>query len=848
MKQTTKHTIRRWTGLMLSICIFGLMLPTGVFAEQTNGTAFTYTGNVEDSTYTGDNALGDLVLPNPIELEDGKSEYAALVVEFPDQKGGGKVTMETGNLTSNADPVTTTVDYGHPDYPYPVEWGWGEQEITYESHGLTVKMDDKSTLDLDTGNITNTAGGAAKISVKDQSTLDLETGDIWSEAGTAVDLYVDDACNVEIDAGKITTYRDGGNGIALKSYNEDKSGSTVKISTEDISTNGSGANLETWYGETSFTVDGGIQSSDSGLGVAQKYGGKTTSVVNGDITAGNNGVALDILAEYGSTVNAKAGELQAGYSGLSITSRSYDEYDESYATVETGAIQSAGQGIGITVDDNSHSEVLVKGSVSAGKQDGLSMQNTYDSTTKVTIEGDLYAEDKNSSQGMLVTNGIVRWPDEPLDHSQTDITVEGDVYGGYRGAYLQNNSGILNVTVEGDIESWSDYGVFLKTDDYSTSTVKAKDVYSQKGKGVLAESEGEGSTVNVTVQNIDGWGSDGLYAAAWEAGSKTTIQAGDVFGTDKGVNLCVDNFNSYIHDANGTIDAKVGDVQGLYGGLYANVQNGNITVSAENVQSRDNSGVYISLTGDNKEKGINATINGDVQSGETGIDVSSSENFRYLEDEYGDYIENPDGSRIEVYEKPDNYADVTVKGTVNAGVYGIKTRNEGGEFTIKAENGVSVSHEKEDNPREDLTINGVYAEAKAGKTTITIDKGLEVFGYQHQGGWEAAPEDYDEDDDEVDDDEEDNWYNNSEHVFNGDGVTVQNKGGELDITINGGLSAVDGTAVIMDVPYYWMDSQDHRRPEGIRKRREGQYRDRNSHGRNRRRCDGVSLWCRDPKQ
>ena len=153
MKQTTKHTIRRWTGLMLSICIFGLMLPTGVFAEQTNGTAFTYTGNVEDSTYTGDNALGDLVLPDPIELEDGRTEYAALLLEFPDQLGGGKVTMETGDLTSNAGPVTVTVGYDNPAYPYPVEWGWGEQDITCESHGLTVKMDDKSTLDLDTGTV-----------------------------------------------------------------------------------------------------------------------------------------------------------------------------------------------------------------------------------------------------------------------------------------------------------------------------------------------------------------------------------------------------------------------------------------------------------------------------------------------------------------------------------------------------------------------------------------------------------------------------------------------------------------------------------------------------------------------
>ena len=36
MKQTTKHTIRRWTGLMLAMCILGLMLPVGALRQDYN--------------------------------------------------------------------------------------------------------------------------------------------------------------------------------------------------------------------------------------------------------------------------------------------------------------------------------------------------------------------------------------------------------------------------------------------------------------------------------------------------------------------------------------------------------------------------------------------------------------------------------------------------------------------------------------------------------------------------------------------------------------------------------------------------------------------------------------------
>ena len=688
MKQTTRRNIRRWTGLMLAICIFGLMLPIGALADE----PFygVYTGGIEDNSHDADHEpLGDLVLPADFsDIKDDVYIYAALNLVYPDEEGGGKVSIKTGDVKTEINKVDKKEYYSDDEDDY-----WINECSVY---GVYASMRDESTLDLETGKM-DTAGQAVGISMEDESYLKLNITD--------------------------TINSDDG-GIHINAYNN----SDVDLFTKDIVTNTTGLDLKgNDYDDFRVKIDG-------------------------NITAGQ-------------------GEDKTGC------------------------------GIQIQLDDDSTVNILVEGNV---KTDGYESQG----------------------EGIHVTNGFYTPPVYGMDdelqnpehysHGDTTIYVKGDIEAGGAGVYLQNNHGEVKVTVgerddEGRIISGGDVtsngngdpyaiyddGVFIKTDAKSTTEFSAKDITSYEGKGMVAESQGEESNVNVTVRDIDSWGGDGLYAAAWDEGSKTTIQAGDVFGTDIGVNLCVDNFNSYIHDANGTIDANVGDVQGHYGGLYANVQNGNITVSAEDVQSRDNSGVDISLTGDDKEKGITATVKGDIKAGESGINVGSSTHFYYLEDEYGDYVENPDGSYISMYENPDNYADVTVKGTINAGVYGIKTRNEGGDFTIKAENGVSVSHEKEDNPREDLTINGVYAEAKAGKTTITIDKGLEVFGYQHQGGWKAAPEDYDE----VDDDEEDNWYDNSEHVFNGDGVTVQNKGGELDITVNGGLSAVDGTAVIMDVPF-----------------------------------------------
>ena len=355
MKQKTRNTIRKWTGLILSICIFGLMMPIGVFAEQTNGTAFTYTGGVEDSTYTGDNALGDLVLPDPIELEDGKTEYAALVVDFPDQEGGGDVTMKTGNLTSNANPVNKTVGYDDPEYPYPVEYGWGETEITYEPHALTVKMDDSSTLDLDTGNITNTAGDAAKIVVTDLSKLELKTGAVEATEDGA-EIQTSEGADIKIDFGTINV---DGNGINLQSNdsNREKAPCKTEIQTESITSGGTGIQAESNNSDAKITVDGDINSGSAGLSLKIQYGGTAEVTVNGDIqNSGYSGVGIS--AENDVTVNVKTGNI-SGEGGVNLRNAA-GTGDRSEVTIETGAIDVKNNGLDIS---------------------------TYTSTTNVTVNG-----------------------------------------------------------------------------------------------------------------------------------------------------------------------------------------------------------------------------------------------------------------------------------------------------------------------------------------------------------------------------------------------------------------------------------------------------------------------------
>ena len=83
----------------------------------------------------------------------------------------------------------------------------------------------------------------------------------------------------------------------------------------------------------------------------------------------------------------------------------------------------------------STTNATVNGSVSSCGN-ALDVFNDKDADTNVTVHGDVTSED---GRGIDLTNGIVRWPEDDYDNSNTKIIVDGNVYGGSMGAYLMNN-------------------------------------------------------------------------------------------------------------------------------------------------------------------------------------------------------------------------------------------------------------------------------------------------------------------------------------------------------------------------------------------------------------------------
>lgn len=681
MKQTTKHTIRRWTGLMLAMCILGLMLPVGALADE----PFygVYTGGIEDNSHDADHEpLGDLVFPDSYILQGNENNFAALNLVFPDEEGGGNVSIKAGDIKTETDCVDEFHSYNTPGNPAD---GWVDSHGVY---GAYVSMRDESTLKVETGKI-DAAGGAVGIDLEDSSKLTMNIDGTVSGSG-GISVNATHHSEADISAKDINAH--DGSGIYVKENDCD---------------------------DVSITIDGSVTASLDGIGINTQ------------------------------------------------------------------------------IDDESKMNILVTGDVNAEQGRGIHVNNGYYIPPYDNMDGSVDPE--------VYGNGY------------STISVKGDVEAGPYGIYLQNNAGEVTVTVGerdddgriisgGNVSSYGTYddigdycdGLFLKTDKNSTTVFSAADVTSDHGNGMMAESEGEGSTVKVSVGDVQGWGGNGIYAAAWGEGSYTTLQAGDVFGSTIGVVLDADD-GSY--EANGEINAELGDIQGFESGLYVNSTDGKINVSAKNIDARDLNGVDVSLDGKNEGNGVTAVIDGDIQAGTNGVQVSTYANTRYLEDENGDYIEGPDGYYLTVTETPNSYADISVTGLINADINGIKTHNGGGDFSISAAKGVSVSAIKDDLPYYDHTITGVNAQAEAGKTTITIDGGVDVFWSDRSQHLEAAGYD-DEDEDQDEDWDEDDWYDDNEEDFQGNGITIANKGGEVDISINGDVSAKDGTAVTMEVYRY----------------------------------------------
>ena len=268
------------------------------------------------------------------------------------------------------------------------------------------------------------------------------------------------------------------------------------------------------------------------------------------------------------------------------------------------------------------------------------------------------------------------------------------------------------------------------------------------------------------------------------------MNVGDVNASEIGLSLSAETGDT---EKGGDVSATAGEISGGQGGLYAKANMGNVAVNTKGIESGDY-GVSLSLDGTDSQKGIQANVDGDVHAQSTGISVSSSSHTTYeYDDDYNEIGQNT------IYSN--HYAKVNT-GAVEAGTDGVHALNNGGEFDIKVNGGVTVSCEQTyvDDYSGYTRYNhadGVVAQNASGRTSILIDGDLSIFSVEKEVG------EYDYQDENASEETGEEETYDSEDRYTGNGVTIGNYGGEIDITINGDVDAAEGTAVTINKERSW---------------------------------------------
>ena len=783
MKTTVRKTILKWTAWMLSASIFLMILPAGAFAADDEQVMIIYKDGETDDSHSAENdPIGSPVLKHPLELEDGRSDYGALVLLFPDGEGGADVTMKTGDLTCKAGPSMKEVHYGEPEYG--LDSDCGTYTRTFYPYGAVIRLDDGSTLNIETGVISNIVGDAALITVDDGSELIL------------------DAAAVNANE----------NGMKVESNlsNPENPGTTIVITTGDVTTGMQGIEMNAANSDMTLTVDGNLRTGTEGMTLANSYGGSVEAKVTGEIEAG--GVAIGVSLERDSTGTVEAGTVSGG-SGVSL----YTDFSSLNVTVKE--VIAGGNGVGIQNYDNSEyygdgesgepespSETENEGgegeqeekkptivfsakSITAGTDsencyggEGLSTFTVDRTRTEVTIDGDVSTA--QTGRGVYVLNGEVRWPDEPVIKSETLITVGGDVTAGGTGVYIQNNCGDVTADIGGDVinngDSHYEYGVFIKTDEYSGTEFTAESITSCNGVGARIHAEGKGASISAGVGNVSAAGV-GLSIEAESEGSRATVTAADVFSeNESAMTVTAERGDLYSLGTGGDIEAEAESLTSeTFHGLYGSVKDGTVSVKAKTV-SGGYSGVDVSLSGSDKEKGMTAQAESLIYGKETGISVYTSELYIDRYDDEGYWT----GS--ETYSN-ENYARISTSGSVCSDRMGIQVRNLGGEVTIgvgdEKEDGLIVVTERPGAGQGGKEITGILAENSNGSTSISISGDLNVYSVPENAEAGGASAGIDTN-------------------VAADGVKIGNYGGKIDIGIAGDMNVQEGTGIRIIKDYF----------------------------------------------
>ncbi|MFA9441709.1 ESPR-type extended signal peptide-containing protein, partial [Uliginosibacterium sp. sgz301328] len=516
--------------------------------------------------------------------------------------------------------------------------------------------------------VQNTGSGATTVSV---------SGEV-----RATDDHGIYANNNSSTGAALTIEQDGGNILGAQSgiqADNDGNGTTNISLSGDVYGTAQGVQARNGADTTGLTITQTAGSVSGNFGIVAE---------NEGIGATNIDVAGNVAAAYGTGINAMNGsaasDLTVTQHGGSIGGTFYGISANNSGTgatnVRVASYVTATDSIGIYAYGGANStdlSVVQTGGTIAGNYGGISADNSGTGATTVSVAGDVAAA---NGYGVYAHTGP----------TGKDLTVTQDAGSSITGRYgiwaSNDGSGATSVTVEGDIATTSDVGVYA----YNNSATTTDLTVSQNGGSIVSGAEGiqvgnygTGATSINVAGDIASRSEFGVHASNGATATELTVTqaAGTITGARAGIWLENSGTGATNVSVAGDVIGTTG--QGIHATSYSDASTGlTITQNSGTISGLD----FGILT---QNLGSGATIIS------TAGDVSSTFN---------------DG--ISAYNKS-IATDLTVTqsaGTIAGGGGGIYTYNDGTGATTVSVAGDIVSTNGE----------GIYAYNNSSATNMTV--------------------------------------------------------------------------------------------------------------------------------
>ena len=407
------------------------------------------------------------------------------------------------------------------------------------------------------------------------------TGSVTGQTGTGIDAYNGlDAVDLDITAATVT-----GDNTGIFALHQGTGAVSITTTGTVVTTAGAGIDVDSGVTSTGVTIDAQDAVVGGGDGIVVAHDGAGAVSISGG--AGVAGAGGD-------------GVYAANTPGAGATSITIDV---------TGDVIGSQRGIYAQSFGTGALSITAGGDVSGGLAQGISAANIYGTDLTIDVAGSVASNGvassaivaANSGSGIMsITvggdltstdgNGVFAYG--AVNSAGLSIAVAGDIDAGQTGVdVLQLGAGAVSIAVGGTIDS-AGLGIFVDTINSDGVSIDAGGDITAATTGIYVDHNGAGDLSIITGGSVAGGADYGIYANNSPSGDSLTIDvAGDV--TSNGP---TDDAILAINDGTGAMSITVGGTIAASGGDGVDAQTGatttGLSVAVQGEVTARGNGIY----------------------------------------------------------------------------------------------------------------------------------------------------------------------------------------------------------------------------------------------------------------